>query len=353
MTRILLASFLAIAFAPVALAQGEVNGKQSLTKLFNDVAATAAGSTVRVRCDSKDAALGTVVDAKGLILTKGSELLFKEGSGGEWKLKGSVSVRLRDGSEYDAQYLGYHEKSDLAMLKIDATDLTPAKFVDAKKAEAGNMVAATGLESEPVAAGIVSAGVRKLYGMEAAVRNGNKGYLGIMRDITRENGVFVDKYAEEQGRSPAKRAGILPGDQIISVNDKEVNKFEDLVTLLEKYKPGDKVKVLVKRTVKDSDDTEELTFEFKLTDGSTMDRGEMQNKMGSTLSGRRTGFPEVITTDIVIRPNDCGGPLVDLEGRVLGITIARAGRVESWVLPKDVIQPIITELQSGKHKPKQ
>jgi serine protease Do len=53
----------------------------------------------------------------------------------------------------------------------------------------------------------------------------------------------------------------------------------------------------------------------------------------------------------VIRPSDCGGPLVDLDGKVLGINIARAGRVETWALPGDVIQPILKDLKAGKHSP--
>jgi hypothetical protein len=36
----------------------------------------------------------------------------------------------------------------------------------------------------------------------------------------------------------------------------------------------------------------------------------------------------------------------------LGVVIARAGRVESWVLPKEIITPLVPELKSGKLKPK-
>ena len=46
-----------------------------------------------------------------------------------------------------------------------------------------------------------------------------------------------------------------------------------------------------------------------------------------------------------------GGPLVDLDGRVLGLNIARAGRVETWALPGDVIQPIMADLKAGKYSP--
>jgi hypothetical protein len=40
---------------------------------------------------------------------------------------------------------------------------------------------------------------------------------------------------------------------------------------------------------------------------------------------------------------------VDLDGNVLGINIARAGRVETWALPGDVIKPLIKPLKDGKY----
>ena len=32
-------------------------------------------------------------------------------------------------------------------------------------------------------------------------------------------------------------------------------------------------------------------------------------------------------------PADCGGPLVNLDGKVVGMNIARAGRTESYAIP--------------------
>ena len=66
---------------------------------------------------------------------------------------------------------------------------------------------------------------------------------------------------------------------------------------------------------------------------------------------RRTGFPAIIQHDMVLKPIDCGGPLVDLDGNVLGINIARAGRVESWALPPDIVKPIIKDMKEGKLPP--
>ena len=52
---------------------------------------------------------------------------------------------------------------------------------------------------------------------------------------------------------------------------------------------------------------------------------------------------------VLDRPNPIGGN--DLDGNVLGINIARAGRVESWALPAEVIRPLIAGLKAGKFPP--
>ena len=56
-------------------------------------------------------------------------------------------------------------------------------------------------------------------------------------------------------------------------------------------------------------------------------------RMGTTLSLVRTGFPSVIQTDMQLDRGRCGGPVVDLDGTVVGISIARADRTRSFIIP--------------------
>lgn len=77
----------------------------------------------------------------------------------------SVSVVLNDGSKKDAKIIGYDERTDLAVIKIDATGLSKATFGDSDKTVVGEEVLAIGnpygLElSNTVTNGIISA-VRK------------------------------------------------------------------------------------------------------------------------------------------------------------------------------------------------
>jgi S1-C subfamily serine protease len=62
-------------------------------------------------------------------------------------------------------------------------------------------------------------------------------------------------------------------------------------------------------------------------------RLRVMERMGTTLSLVRTGFPSVIQTDMQLDRGRCGGPVVDLAGTVVGISIARADRTRSFIIP--------------------
>jgi serine protease Do len=351
MTRRILAPLFALllAAAPVAAADAKDTGKKLLPKLFESAAAAAADATVRVQSAKKDLILGTVVSKDGFILTKGSELFGKDG-----KPRPALTVVLRDGSVFDVEVKGYHPASDLMLLKADAEVLTAVKFADPKQAEPGNWVASPGWKDnsksgepdniEAVAVGVVSSGSRQLYLPESRIENANRGYLGILFEPVNDSAnTKVDKVQNEF----AKKAGMKPGDAIIGLNDKAVKNKEEIFDVMNTTRPGEVLTVRVRRKGKDGD--EELTFKVQTVPPAMMDRGALQNSMGSSLSDRRGGFGKVIQHDTVLAPSQCGGPLVDLEGNVLGINIARAGRVESWALPGDAIAAVFADLKAGKH----
>jgi serine protease Do len=79
--------------------------------------------------------------------------------------------------------------------------------------------------------------------------------------------------------------------------------------------------------------------------------GNPQDRMGSTLSNRRGGFPFILQHDSILKHTDCGGPLVDLDGQVVGINIARAGRVETYAIPADEVRLLLPNLMAGKPAP--
>ena len=60
-------------------------------------------------------------------------------------------------------------------------------------------------------------------------------------------------------------------------------------------------------------------------------------------SGARV-FPRPFNTTRCSAPANAAGPLVDLDGRVVGINIARAERVASYAIPTPVVLDVIDEL---------
>jgi serine protease Do len=292
---------------------------------FRDVIAKAARSTVRVRCDDEEVALGTVVGADGWILTKASELSDK------------IVCQLHDGRELPARIVGVAEAEDLAMLKVEAKDLVSVEWRDSTADPVGNWLATPGMGDDPSAVGVMSVAARKITGPELSRRSTSGGFLGI-RVAPTKNGV---KVAQVIPRSAAARAGFEEDDIILAVAGTPVTDQESLFKALAKKRPNQVVAVKVKR------EDEELELKPKL-DKRPMDRSDFQNQLGSKLSDRRTGFPVILQHDGVVRPTDCGGPVVDLDGKVIGINIARAGRTETYAIPAEAVKPLLKDLQSGK-----
>ena len=118
----------------------------------------------------------------------------------------SVTVVLNNGNEYEATLIGSDERTDLAVIKIDAPELTPAVLGDSNNLEAGEMVVAIGnplgLEfAGSLTQGIISAVNRtltvdnrtyKLIQTDAAINPGNSG------------GALVNAYGEVIGINSVK-----------------------------------------------------------------------------------------------------------------------------------------------------
>jgi serine protease Do len=299
---------------------------------FREVIVPASRSTVRIQCGGKDSALGTVVGAEGWVLTKASEL------------KSSPVCKLRDGRELPALVVGVHEPTDLALLKIEAKGLTPVEWRSSKEVAVGNWLASPGLSDSPLAVGVASVATRAITGRELSPPSPDSGFLG----VTIEPGKNGVKITSITPGSAASKAGLKVDDVILAVSGKTTEDPDALLSRLSRTKPGDVVTLRVRR------DEEELEMKATL-EKRPMDqrqgRGEFQNRLGSELSQRRTGFPNILQHDTVLRPADCGGPLVDLDGKVVGINIARAGRTESYAIPTEIVATLLPELKTGKLAP--
>ena len=84
----------------------------------------------------------------------------------------SVRVTLYDGSEYDAKLVGNDPVSDVAVLKIEASDLVPAQFGDSDALSVGDRVVAIGNPLSDVFTGTMTEGI--VSGKERSVTYGGR-----------------------------------------------------------------------------------------------------------------------------------------------------------------------------------
>jgi serine protease Do len=310
-----------------------IQANAAFRTLFKAVIEKSGRSTVRILVDGKDAALGTVVSGDGYIVSKASEIKG-----------GPISIKTRDGRDFDGTVVASSETFDLVMIKVDGTGLMPIDWSSSKDALVGNWVAVPAIGPEPVAVGVISTGKW----------SPKTGFLGVQL----EQGVAEARIGSIVSGSAAEKAGLKAKDVIIRVNSQEVHTGDALIETLQGYQQNDQVTVTFMR------DGKQMEFKVVLgkrpadppaPKGKGGNRGDFQNSMGSVLSDRRTGFPEFLQTDAVIKPTDCGGPLVDLDGRAVGLTICRAGRTESWALPAESVKSLTTILMSARQglSPKQ
>ena len=293
---------------------------------FRDVVSKPSHATVRIRSNGNDVAVGGIVGCDGWILTKASSL------------DGSVTARLKDGRELDARIVGIDESFDLAVLKVDATDLPVLDLARDTTPSLGQWIAAPGIGRDPLAVGVVSVQTRPIPR--------RSGILGVLLGDD-ERGPRVDRVFPKSG---AAMAGILVNDVVKSINGEPTKTRPELIRAIRQFGPEDEVIVGILRGKK------ELSLKATLSarvESMRPDRGAMQNQLGSKLSKRRYGFPTALQHDAVLRPKDCGGPLIDLDGRTIGFNIARGGRTESYAIPAPIVVTLLYDLMSGNLAPEE
>ena len=158
--------------------EDEADGALSLQEIYKKC----IGSVVSITASSqsgKSSGTGIVLSADGYLITNHHVIENAQ----------VIAVQTSDERQFQAAIVGSDEASDLAVLKVDATDLQPAEFGDSGKLAVGDCVVAIG---DPLGAqlrgtmtsGIVSAINRDLevndrtmtlIQTDAALNNGNSG----------------------------------------------------------------------------------------------------------------------------------------------------------------------------------
>ncbi len=249
----------------------------------------------------------------------------------------TLSVRVDKQLFEEVKVIAIDPKWDVALIKVDAQDLTPAEYAPDSKLEQGSWVVVNGSTSRTkrrALAGIISANAREIP------TDGVVG-LGLVLEVVKEK-LQVKSVNEGSG---AALAGVKPNDFIVMLDGKKVTELKEIAEILKDKKVGNEVKLTVNRAGKNLD----LTVELAIL--STMEKPMDRNdQMSGDFSKRRAGFPRIIQHDILANSDTMGGPVLDMKGRVVGMNIARANRCETFAIPVEELQVIAKEMmeQAGK-----
>jgi serine protease Do len=303
--------------------------------VYRSIVQPARSSVVVILNQGVAVALGTVVGAEGWVITKASEL------------PPDPTCRLPDGRIVPGRVVGAEPAFDLALLKLPAHDLWPVAWAREFDPPVGTLLAAVGTEEQPLAVGMVSVPRRDLpdpspptytlplrvaacrpeiYG---SVRRNEGRYL---REIVGMDRPSSYRVAMAFGR--AWSAGVRPGDRLLKVDGRPVRGDEDVVDAVKGRLSGDLVSVELER------------------DGEAIERplplGAVPKLLGHRQNYRADDFPTVLECAVPFFSHECGGPIVDLSGRAVGISIAVLGAHGGMVVPGDCVLRLLPDLQAGK-----
>ena len=295
----------------------------------------AAKSTVRIwgqtgrRGQTSLLAYGTVVGNGSQVLTKFSEVA---------SALGTLQAQTGDGRSFPMEVAGVFTDEDLVLLNLanagqsggDGNLLEPVKFFDADL-EYGQFLATPQPSGQPGAFGVVSV-------LERNLRESDQAHLGILVDPQYQGqGVRIASVQPEFG---AAEAGMQSGDVILAIDDREISGLQELKNALTGKQPGDQVSIKIDTAGKER--TVEVMLSNRPVHGQFAgDRLNQMERMGGEPNRVRTGFSDVVQSDMKINKNQIGGPVVDLKGRVVGITMARADRTRTYIMGSKTLMEVL------------
>lgn len=282
---------------------------------------------------------GVIMSADGYILTKRSELFQFDAKTKKSTLKQDLKVIIDTERYSKVTLLASDIEWDLAIIKVEAENLSPAQWADSPEIEQGTWVVTNGSTSKSrrrVNIGIISANAREIEGDLPVM-------LGVaLKETDDESGIEIMKVSKDSG---AEVAGILKGDILKKFDGVNVTKREQIIDIIREKQPGDFVEVEFLREGKMLKQKMELRPRKEIQGGATIPQSRNDQMSGKT-SERRNSFPMALQHDIDQAPRQMGGPLINLAGKTVGINIARANRAESFAIPAKEAQQIYKEMLS-------
>ena len=291
-----------------------------LLKGLNRATERAAASTVRFVSGTTDLTLGAIVREDGMVITKASEIENAD----------PLVCLIPGRGRVAAHILKIDHANDVALVQVDTRGLSPIEW-SAHQPLPGSFLLTPNEQNEVVSLGTYSAVGRSL-------RQGRRAFLGV-GPRTVEGGVQIDLIEPD---SAAHRAGLRVGDIITRLADVPMRDVTELVNTIRQHSPGDAVVIEYLREGQAQRTTAVLAGQH--FSGARAARFKMMARLGAIPSRRADGFSFAFQHDSPLLPEQCGGPITDLHGNVVGLNIARNNRAASYAIPSSHVKTIVDEL---------
>lgn len=294
-------------------------------KVIDPLVNNISKSTVVIKADDKVVSMGTVTE-KGII-TKYSELA---------KASKDVITNMRmvakDGTTYPINLLHIYSSYDIAVIenvgKLPTVGLTKSITPDV-----GAFIVASGASDRALALGVVSVEPRSL-------KERDRGFLGVVMDMkAQENGGVSLNHVEP--KSAADKAGLMPGDVILTVGGNPVTNMLEMRNFLQQQMPGDEITISYRRDGVVSAGVKVKLGARKDIPKVRLSRMNSMKRMGGRINQVSEGFPQVLQSDIQLKSNFCGAPIVDLDGNFVGVMVAKASRIKSYIIEGDKLEELL------------
>jgi serine protease Do len=318
-------------FASARLQAADYSQGSATLARYRSIVECSRSSVVVVLNAGVAVSLGTVVGADGWVLTKASEL------------PGQPTCRLPDGKVVSARVAGVDPEFDLALLSVPATDLKPVGWADNFNPPVGTLLAAVGTE-QPLAVGVVSvarrdlgAPVRPTDALPLRIPAARPRIHGDTRSISGYSlrAAFglprATVYHVSSVFGLAYSAGVKQHDLLYSIDGHRILAEADMLEAVHDRRTGNVVPVRLERAGKMIDLLLPLAPQTRYGD----------------VNYRADDFPTVIECAVPFCSYECGGPVVDLTGRAIGVTIARVASHGGMVIPGDCVLKLLPDLRAG------
>jgi serine protease Do len=323
----------------------DTTGKRELERSvpLDGLVEPAVAAMVQVYCDERRVAFGLVVDANGLIVTKASQI--EAGS--------VLEIESAAGCRHAAEVAGRDQQADVALLRL----IGNAKAADDGTAERLEPVQwATDTVIAPGAVLVTprGRGLRPALGFAAIERRESEAdlmdvpYLGVQ---TRPSNPAERRRAEVDRAvtvvrvlpgTAAERAGLKPGQILLSLDGADLGSPEELRRLLRERAIGQRIQL---RTLDgERIAPQEATLDIVLSSRADSPQGNSRGNTSTPISRRSSGFGALLAHDTVTEPLEMGSPLVDVNGRIVGMNIARFDRTATHAIAADRMVEICRSL---------